>query len=86
MGKRHRKPVHRRQALWAQHRREVAFWGVFAVALVTAAALYEATEYRAEHLDHSYVSRYVPADAERFVTAEVTADVVMIGADSGNAR
>ncbi|WP_175420510.1 hypothetical protein [Rhodococcus sp. SGAir0479] len=53
---------------------------------MTAAALYEATEYRAEHLDHSYVSRYVPADAERFVTAEVTADVVMIGADSGNAR
>ncbi|WP_181319653.1 hypothetical protein [Rhodococcus sp. OK519] len=33
------------------------------VGLLTAAALYEAIGYRAEHVDHDYVTRYVPVEA-----------------------
>lgn len=63
MGKRHRQPPRRRRPLPASTRREAAFWATFALSLLTAAALYEAIDYRAEHVDHQYVSRYVPAGA-----------------------
>lgn len=63
MGKRHRQPPRRRRSLPASTRKEAAFWAAFAVSLLAAAALYEAIGYRAEHVDHQYVSRYIPAGA-----------------------
>ncbi|PTR23469.1 hypothetical protein C8K36_10950 [Rhodococcus sp. OK519] len=63
MGRRHRQPVRRLKALPASARNEVGFWGLIVVGLLTAAALYEAIGYRAEHVDHDYVTRYVPVEA-----------------------
>ncbi|NKR46657.1 hypothetical protein GS506_18640 [Rhodococcus hoagii] len=69
MGKRHRQPPRRRRPLPASMRKEAAFWTALAVSLLAAAALYEAIGYRAEHVDHQYVSRYVPASAVVVSTA-----------------
>lgn len=69
MGKRHRQPPRRRRPLPATTRKEAAFWATFAVSLLAAAALYEAIDYRAEHVDHQYVSRYIPASAVAVSTA-----------------
>lgn len=63
MGKRHRQPPRRRRPLPASTRKEAAFWAAFTVSLLAAAALYEAIGYRAEHVDHQYISRYIPAGA-----------------------
>ncbi|QCQ90215.1 hypothetical protein [Rhodococcus sp. SGAir0479] len=60
MDNRHRQPV-RRPGPQAPQPRNAAFWVLIAVGVLAAAALYTATTYRAQHVEHDYVSRYVPA-------------------------